>query len=89
MKIPADYRVLKPRSSRPDLSTPTPPSGSPVCSTSPSDQDVLEKSAPMQPELRAIDAYNAKDPLVAWVRSFGVTTVNTGHAPGALLSARR
>ena len=52
------------------------------------DQDMLEKSAAVQPELRAIDAYNAKDPLVAHVRSFGVTTVNTGHAPGALVSGQ-
>ena len=51
----------------------------------PQDQDVLEKSSSLQPELRALDAYNAKDVLVAYVRSFGVTTVNTGHAPGALM----
>ncbi|MDF1787930.1 MAG: hypothetical protein P1U82_18850, partial [Verrucomicrobiales bacterium] len=35
------------------------------------DQEQLEKSAPIQPELRAIDAYNARDPLVTWVRNFG------------------
>lgn len=52
------------------------------------DQDMLEKSAPVQPELRAIDAYNARDPLVAYVRSLGVTTVNTGHAPGTLVSGQ-
>lgn len=52
------------------------------------DQDMLEKSAPVQPELRAIDAYNARDPLVAYVRSYGVTTVNTGHAPGTLISGQ-
>jgi len=52
------------------------------------DQDMLDKSAAMQPELRAIDAYNARDPLVAYVRSFGVTTVNTGHAPGSLISGQ-
>ena len=51
------------------------------------DQEQLEKSAPIQPELRAIDAYNARDPLVAWVRNFGVTT-NTGHAPGAVISGQ-
>jgi imidazolonepropionase-like amidohydrolase len=42
----------------------------------------------MQPELRALDAYNPRDPLVAWVRSFGVTTVHTGHAPGAVVSGQ-
>jgi imidazolonepropionase-like amidohydrolase len=52
------------------------------------DQDQLEGSAPIQPELRAIDAYNAKDPLVTWLRSFGVTTIHTGHGPGALISGQ-
>ena len=54
----------------------------------PHDQDMLERSAAVQPELRALDAYNAQDPLVAWVRVFGVTTVNTGHAPGTLVSGQ-
>ncbi len=48
----------------------------------------IERSAPIQPELSAVDAYNPRDPLVAWVRSFGVTAVNTGHAPGALISGQ-
>lgn len=52
------------------------------------DQDQLDLSAPIQPELRAIDAYNARDPLVAWVRQFGVTTLHTGHAPGWLVSGQ-
>lgn len=50
------------------------------------DQDQLESSAPIQPELRAIDAYNAQEQLVAHVRSFGVTTVHTGHGPGELVT---
>jgi imidazolonepropionase-like amidohydrolase len=52
------------------------------------DKDELETSAPLQPELRAIDAYNPQDPLVEWVRSFGVTTLHTGHAPGELVSGQ-
>lgn len=52
------------------------------------DQEQLETSAPMQPELRAIDAYNGRDPLVKWLRDFGITTVNTGHAPGTLVSGQ-
>ena len=52
------------------------------------DQDQLERSAPVQPELRALDAYNAHEELVTWVRSFGVTTVHTGHAPGELISGQ-
>jgi imidazolonepropionase-like amidohydrolase len=52
------------------------------------DQEQLEKSAPIQPELRAIDAFNPQDELVAFVRSLGVTTLHTGHAPGALISGQ-
>jgi len=53
-----------------------------------SDQMQLETSAPMQPELRAIDAYNAREELVSWIRSLGVTTVHTGHGPGAVISGQ-
>ena len=36
--------------------------------------------------LRAIDAYNAREALVEWLRNMGVTTLHTGHGPGALAS---
>lgn len=52
------------------------------------DQDQLERSAPIQPELRAVDAYNAHEQLIEWIRSFGVTTIHTGHAPGELISGQ-
>lgn len=52
------------------------------------DKDELERSEAIQPELRALDAYNAKEPLIEWVRGFGVTTVHTGHAPGAVISGQ-
>jgi len=52
------------------------------------DQDVLERSSPIQPELRALDAYNPRERLVEWARSFGVTTVHTGHAPGEVISGQ-
>ena len=52
------------------------------------DQDQLDTSAPIQPELRAIDAYDATERLVEWVRSYGVTTLHTGHGPGALISGQ-
>ena len=51
-------------------------------------QEQLEKSAPIQPELRALDAYNGRDPLVKWLRDLGVTTVHTGHSPGSLISGQ-
>lgn len=52
------------------------------------DQDELEKSAPIQPELRAMDAYDFDERLIEWVRGFGVTTMNTGHAPDELISGQ-
>lgn len=52
------------------------------------DQDQLDKSGPVQPQLRAIDAYNPGDALVGWLRGFGVTTIHTGHGPGALVSGQ-
>ncbi|HKQ47235.1 MAG TPA: amidohydrolase family protein [Phycisphaerae bacterium] len=52
------------------------------------DQDQLDASEPIQPELRAIDSYNAQERLIEWVRGFGVTTLHTGHAPGALISGQ-
>ena len=52
------------------------------------DNDHLERSSPVQPELRALDAYNAREELVEYLRSFGVTTIHTGHAPGELISGQ-
>ncbi len=54
----------------------------------PHDQMALDGSGSIQPELRAIDAYNAEAVLIQWVRSFGVTTIHTGHQPGALISGQ-
>lgn len=54
----------------------------------PSDQDQLEKSSPIQPELRAVDAYNPEDKLVEYVRRNGITTLHTGHGIGALFSGQ-
>jgi imidazolonepropionase-like amidohydrolase len=52
------------------------------------DQDQIERSSPLQPELRAIDAYNPRELLVDWLRGLGVTTLHTGHAPGELISGQ-
>ncbi len=54
----------------------------------PANQDQLDTSAPIQPALRAIDAYNPREDLVQFVRKLGITTVHTGHAPGALVSGQ-
>lgn len=52
------------------------------------DQDQLERSTAVQPELRAIDSYNPREPLVEYLRGYGVTVLHTGHAPGALISGQ-
>ena len=54
----------------------------------PDDQDQLDDTDPVQPHLRAVDAYNPHDRLVQWVRELGVTTLHTGHGPGALVSGQ-
>lgn len=54
----------------------------------PQDQDQLDTGEPVQPELRAIDSYNPRERLVEWIRGFGITTIHTGHAPGALVSGQ-
>jgi imidazolonepropionase-like amidohydrolase len=54
----------------------------------PGDQQQLETSSPIQPELRALDAYDPEEELVAYLRTQGVTTIHTGHAPGALISGQ-
>jgi imidazolonepropionase-like amidohydrolase len=54
----------------------------------PQDQDQLDPTEPVQPELRAIDSYNPRERLVEWLRGFGITTLHTGHAPGALVSGQ-
>jgi imidazolonepropionase-like amidohydrolase len=52
------------------------------------DQDQLDTSSPIQPELRAVDAYNPRERLVEWLRELGVTTIHTGHGPGALAAGQ-
>jgi imidazolonepropionase-like amidohydrolase len=54
----------------------------------PHDQDQVDPTGPVQPELRAIDAYNARERLIEWVRGFGVTTIHTGHGPLALVAGQ-
>jgi len=86
--IPDGVRVLKAKVVMPGLIDAHTVVGFSGILNQPHDQEQLEKSTPLQPELRAIDAYNGRDPLVDYVRSFGVTTLNTGHAPGALISGQ-
>jgi imidazolonepropionase-like amidohydrolase len=86
--VPAGYRVIEAAVVTPGLVDARSVVGLSGLLNQKQDQDQLEHSAPLQPELRAIDAYNPLDPLVAWVRGFGVTTLHTGHAPGETVSGQ-
>jgi len=86
--VPAGARVLRAKVVTPGLVDAHSTVGLSGALNQPHDQDQVERSAPVQPELRAIDAYNARDPLVPWLRSFGITTIHTGHGPGALISGQ-
>lgn len=88
LAIPVDIPILRAKVVTPGLIDAHATVGLSGLLNIPHDQDQLEKSAPMQPELRALDAFNPRDELVAWLRGFGITTVHTGHGPGALISGQ-
>jgi imidazolonepropionase-like amidohydrolase len=86
--IPSGYTVLEAVVATPGLVDAHSVVGLAGAMNQPHDQMQVEGSAAIQPELRAIDAYNARDPLVAYLRGHGVTTIHTGHAPAALVSGQ-
>lgn len=88
VRIPSDYRTLTAKVVTPGLIDAHSVVGLAGILNQGDDQDQLDRTNAIQPELRAFDAYNAEDPLIAWIRSFGVTTVHTGHGPGALMSGQ-
>lgn len=86
--IPDGFRVLEAEIVTPGLIDAHSTVGVSGIYNSPHDQDQLDRSTAIQPELRAIDVYNPLDKLVEYVRGFGITTVHTGHAPGELISGQ-
>lgn len=86
--IPSNYRIFNARVVTPGLIDAHTVVGLAGYLNQPHDQMQIEASSPMQPELRAIDSYNTEEKLIEWVRSFGVTTIHTGHGPGALISGQ-
>ena len=88
VSIPKGYRVLNAKVVTPGLIDPHTVVGLAGSLNAPFDQDQLEKSNPIQPDLRAVDAYNSRELLVGWLRHYGITTIHTGHGPGALISGQ-
>ncbi len=86
--IPANYRVINAKVVTPGLIDARSVIGLNGYLNQPHDQMALDGGGSVQPELRAIDAYNAEERLIEWVREFGVTTVHTGHQPSALISGQ-
>jgi len=85
VKIPSNYRVINAKVVTPGLIDAHTVIGLNGYLNQPHDQMAIDGSAPIQPELRAIDSYNAQEKLVEWVRGYGVTTIHTGHQPTALV----
>lgn len=88
IKIGNDYTVLSGKVVTPGLIDAHTVVGLAGYYNQPHDQDQLDKGSPIQPELRALDAYNPREKLVEWLRGLGVTTLHTGQAPGALASGQ-
>jgi len=88
VQVPANYKVISAKVVTPGLIDAHTVIGLNGYLNQPHDQMALEGSGPLQPELRAIDAYNSDEKLIEWVRQFGVTTIHTGHQPSALVSGQ-
>jgi imidazolonepropionase-like amidohydrolase len=86
--IPSDYKIIEGNIITPGLIDAHSVVGLSGLYNYNHDQEQLEKSDAIQPELRAIDAYNKDDKLVDYFLSLGITTIHTGHAPGALASGQ-
>jgi imidazolonepropionase-like amidohydrolase len=88
VRVPDGYKALRAKVVTPGLVDAHSVVGLAGYLNQPHDQMQLESSTAIQPELRAVDAYNAQETLVQWLRNHGVTTVHTGHAPAALVAGQ-
>ena len=88
VKVPENYQVIRARLVTPGIIDAHSTVGLSGALNQPHDQMQVERSAPIQPELRAIDSYDAREKLIGWLRSHGITTIHTGHGPGSLISGQ-
>lgn len=88
VRIPSDYEVYEAKVVTPGMIDARTVVGLAGYYNQQHDQDILETSSAVQPELRAMDAYNAREFLVGYVNSKGITTIHTGHGPGAVMSGQ-
>ena len=88
LAIPAGYKIYETKVLTPGFVDARTLVGISGALNIPTDQDQLDKTSPIQPDLRAIDAYNPEESLVKVVRDNGVTTIHTGHGIGALVSGQ-
>ncbi len=88
IQIPANYKIINAKIVTPGLIDAHTVIGLNGYLNQPHDQMALDGSSPIQPDLRAIDAYDYDEKLIGWVRSYGVTTIHTGHQPSALVSGQ-
>ncbi|PWN08039.1 amidohydrolase family protein [Rhodohalobacter mucosus] len=88
VRIPDDYEVYEAEVVTPGLIDARSVVGLAGYYNQDHDQDQLETSNAVQPELRAVDAYNAREHLVGYLREQGITTLHTGHGPGAVISGQ-
>lgn len=88
LSIPEGYKIFETKVLTPGLIDARTLVGVSGSLNIPTDQDQLDKTSPIQPDLRAIDAYNPEENLVKIVRDYGITTIHTGHGIGALVSGQ-
>ena len=88
VRIPSDYEVYEAKVVTPGMIDARSVVGLAGYYNQDHDQDQLETSSAVQPELRASDSYNAREFLVEYLREQGVTTIQTGHGPGAVISGQ-
>lgn len=88
IRVPQGYQILAAKVVTPGLIDAHATAGLTGMYNQPHDQDQQDRSGPIQPEMRAIDAINIREELVGYLRGFGVTTLHTGHGAAELMSGQ-